>query len=1075
MKQLYLVAFLLPFMCFAQTRSITGTVTDENKQPLPGATVQIQGVQGIGSITDFDGNFTIQLTNNEQNTLLISYLGYLEETVDVSSTNTVSVSLAPDVTKLEEVIVVGYGTVLRKDLTGAVSSVKVEDNVARQSMSVDQLLEGRAAGVQVTGNLSNPNSGFSVKIRGTNSLRGNNEPLYVVDGIIMSSAGEDAALNLGGNDLQSNQNGLNGINPRDIERIEVLKDASATAIYGSRGANGVIIITTKQGEKGKVTINAFNQTSISNISKKLNPLDGIGFANYRNEIDFNASEISGNPYQPAYQIDNSSGLIYRINYNETTGDAVVASSPYEEYSWQDEIYRTGISNSSGISARGGSDLGNFYFSMGLLDHKPIVNGSSYKTGDFRLNLKRDLSKRLSLQLNFSAFTGKGDFAQDADRAAGSRSFYRTGVVYRPLVSDNVELDIDDEAYINSPISFLEDFSDLTEETRYFGNLRLNYDIPIKGLSYSLRVGGNQRTKIRNRFYGPTTYIGQRAINGNGQLTMSELNSFGFQINNLLNYNRTFNRIHRINAVAGITYDERKSDNSVYRVEDFSTFEFGADQPFYGQSVTYPLEIRQTETQLFSYLARVNYTLKNRYVFTASFRADGSSKFRNDNKYGYFPSAAFAWRANNEPFIKNTNLFNELKFRVGWGQTGNQAIRPYQTLANYGPELVAGPGNTTSIGFVPLNIGNSDLKWEFTEQVNAGLDFDFNFLPISGSFDIYNKTTEDLLQLSPLPPSAGFDSLFINRGGLENKGVELALLANIVDTPDFKFSIGGNIAFNRTKITNLGIPNSDLFIDGSMQQRSFYLGNTISTGVYFKYPANIFVEGEESALFYGFETDGIYQEGDDFPIAGNQPGDLKIIDQNGDGNIDDSDRTIIGNPNPDFTFGGTLNLSFKNWSLSALFSGVQGNDVINGWAADVGGVEGTFINIFEKGYTNAWRSDAPSNSYPRLGYSNRTPINTNDANITNDPSVAMPDTFIEDGSFVRLKNITLGYDLPVKDFSSIFSRFNVYISAQNLFTWTDYSGYDPEISSFLYDGTRTGIDWYGPPNVRMFTLGLNIDF
>jgi TonB-dependent SusC/RagA subfamily outer membrane receptor len=252
MKQLLLVALLLPFFSIGQTRSITGTVTDENKQPLPGATVQIQGTQGIGSITDFDGNFSIQLTQDTQNTIVISYLGYLEEIVDISSTNEVSVSLAPDVTKLEEVIVVGYGTVLKKDLTGAVSSVKVEDNVARQSMSVDQLLEGRAAGVQVTGNLSNPNAGFSVKIRGTNSLRGNNEPLYVVDGIIMSSSGEDAALNLGGNDLQSNQNGLNGINPRDIERIEVLKDASATAIYGSRGANGVIIITTKQGEKGKV-------------------------------------------------------------------------------------------------------------------------------------------------------------------------------------------------------------------------------------------------------------------------------------------------------------------------------------------------------------------------------------------------------------------------------------------------------------------------------------------------------------------------------------------------------------------------------------------------------------------------------------------------------------------------------------------------------------------------------------------------------------------------------------------------------------------------------------------------------
>jgi hypothetical protein len=360
-----------------------------------------------------------------------------------------------------------------------------------------------------------------------------------------------------------------------------------------------------------------------------------------------------------------------------------------------------------------------------------------------------------------------------------------------------------------------------------------------------------------------------------------------------------------------------------------------------------------------------------------------------------------------------------------------------------------------------NIANPDLKWETTEQVNFGLDFAFYNERISGTIDFYDKTTKDLLQNLPIPTSTGYSNILINKGDINNKGLELGLNFDVISNDDLELSIGGNIAFNKTKLESLGVPESDLFIEGTSEQRSFFFGNRVSNGQIFRSQPNIFVEGEESSLFYGFETDGIYQTDDTDLAPGSVPGDVRIVDQNSDGMIDTDDLTFIGNPNPDFIYGLNLNFRYKRLNVSMLLNGVHGNDIANGNLLTIGNASGQFLNISSDAYYNAWRPDAQSNTHPRIGYDTRGDI-------------AITDRIIEDGSFLRLNNLTIGYDLPV-DNLSLFQRFNVFVTAQNLFTWTSYSGYNPEISSFLYDGLRNGVDWNGAPDAKTLSLGLNINF
>ena len=1053
----------------SQNKTVSGLVNDENGSPLPGATVQLKGSETIGAITDFDGNFSIAIPSDSVQVLVVSYIGYLNDEVDVSDQISITVNLQPDTEALDEVVVVGYGTVLKRDLTGSVSSVKVEDDVSRAATTVDQLLQGRASGVQVTQNAANPNSGVSVRIRGTNSLRGNNEPLYVVDGVIISSAGEDVGAVGTGNTGQDPQSGLNGINPRDIERIEILKDASATAIYGSRGANGVVLITTKSGsqEDGKGKFNIYFTSTVTDITKTYDMLDGVGYANYSNATRAAAGE------SPRYRVEGGNVFSYLTNPDGTPSDNV-DNTPNELYDWQDYIYKQGISSNLGVTFSGASDSGDYYLSAGFNDMNGLIDNASFQTTDLRLNLNYDINEKLRVEARLSTFFSESDFAEGGDLIGGDQSFVQQTVSYNPIIANGLEdvSDFFDGNVLSNPIAWIDDFTDESKENRVIASLAVKYKFNVPGLQYEFRVGGNLRDKDRSRFYGLTTWQG---ANSNGLYQQMKLNALTYQVNNFLRYNRNINRNHRVNATLGVTYDVRDVSSSTYAVQDFVTAQLGTDQPFLGQVISNPLLLRAADQQMFSLLGRVNYTFKNKYVLTASFRRDGVSKFSENNRYGFFPSFAFAWRAGSEKFIQNLDLFSSLKFRAGWGQIGNHGIGPYGTLPNYGASssLYGTPTNGTTVPIVLNNIPNPDLTWETTEQINVGVDFGFNNGKITGTVDVYEKNTKDLLQQTPIPTSSGFSNMLINRGTLENKGVEVGLDVTVIDQGDLNFSVGGNIAFNKTKIENLGLIAGDILMpfesvnQGSgygVQQIPSYLGNTPSRGNSIKFPINIFLEGHETGLFYGWKTDGIFKSGDTmYRINGamSQPGDIKVLDLNGDGQVDLNDRTIIGNPNPDYIYGFNLNLSYKGFSLRALFNGAEGNDIVNGNMYRFGYAEGTYRNIIKEAWTDRWSADNPNGTYPRLGYSSNL-------------FAAAMDRFVEDGSYLRLKNITLNYDIPLKPDNFIDSA-NIYVTGSNLFTWTDYSGYDPEITSFMYDGLIQGVDWNNKPNSKSVLVGVNLTF
>ena len=596
--RLIIFSILTPLVAFAQSKTITGTINDELGLPLPGVTIQVKDSNNLGAVTNFDGIFKISIPSDGSQIILLSYVGYITEEIDVSENVNISINLKVDTDQLDEVVVIGYGTVLKKDITGSLSSVVIKDEVAIQSTSVDQLLQGRAAGVQVIQNGGSPGSGISVKIRGTNSLRGNNEPLYVIDGVIISSAGEDVSSSSVGNDGQENQNGLNGINPRDIESIQVLKDASATAIYGSRGANGVVLITTKKGEKGKAKISAFLTSSVRSITKKYDVLDGFGYANYVNEIRENNGE------NPRYLVEGSS--IYSLT------NGIQSSDPALVLNWQDEVYSEGFSQKFGASASGGGDNGNYYISAGFDNQEGIVKGSAFKSSDIRINLNQKLNDNLELKARLSGFFSTNDFVQGGDLIGNSnRSIVKQAIAFRPVLASD---DIPDEEFQTNPYAWINDFSDFSKASRYIASLALTYKLPVKGLTYEVKFGGNVRTKDRRRWFGLTTFPGN---DSGGSLSITTLDTKTHQFNNLLRFNRKFNRKHRINAVAGVTYDVRKVERSIYAVQDFITTQFSTAQPAFGEVISRPLTLAKSDQQIFSLLGRLNYTYANKYVLTAT--------------------------------------------------------------------------------------------------------------------------------------------------------------------------------------------------------------------------------------------------------------------------------------------------------------------------------------------------------------------------------------------------------------------------------------------------------------------------
>jgi TonB-linked SusC/RagA family outer membrane protein len=1009
-------------------QKITGFVLDENGESVIGASVSEKGTTN-GTVTDVNGHY--ELTVPKGSTIQISYIGYISQNVKVGSNSQINIKLVEDSHSLDEVVVVGYGQMKKSDLTGAVTSVAVDRDKAVFNSGIDHLLQGNAPGVYVNGGDSQLGGVINVRIRGTSTLNGNKEPLYVIDGIIMNDATEDVGNpNSGGgtgsDPVQTTQSGLTGINPQDIQSIEVLKDASATAIYGSRASNGVVLITTKEGKSGKAKINLSAGLSFDQASKHINVLNAEEYIAYRNEKDSENEES-----------------FYSADFHPVTRD------------WQKELFHTSITQSYRLSVNGGNDKANYYVAGGYLDNKGIIRNTGLTQADLRVNYKYKLNQNMSLKGTFSMTRRVNDMTAGTDGQGAQRtSLTRHAILAKPFAELDPEDNNDNDNDLQlTPTNWLTDYKDHSEENRTMASIAFDYKL-IKGLTFHLMGSYDTRDKSRSRWYSTGVYTGMKV---NGQLGYSELRSLKKALEALFYYDYTLNRVHHLSGTAGVTYERRDANRYGMLGEDFSIMSLGIDGIAYANK-TYTNSHSLTNETTASSLLRMNYNYMDRYLVTLTGRVDGSSKFQKGNRYSFFPSVALAWRVNQENFLKDSKWLSNLKLRLGWGMTGNQSISAYATQNTYGNVEYATGGGQNTVGLHPSKIANPDLKWEATTQYNAGIDFGILKNRLTLSVDVYHKETNDILQSMNTAVSTGYSSIYVNCGSIQNNGVEVALNAVPVSTKDFTWTIGANISHNKNRITDLGLPVTKY---GTHYYEAYY-GTNLSYYASAAFPVNIFIKGKPIGLFWGYKTNGILQSDEaanGLVYNGNElkAGDIAYIDTNEDGIINTEDRVILGDPNPDFTFGFNTSISYKAFTLSAQFHGSVGNEVVNANKLDNTNTYYDY-NILSEAYHNAWRPEKPSTTYPRIGV----------------PLSELTDRLIEDGSFLRMGSLSLSYDVPLKR-SKLIKALQVTLTGRNLFTITNYSGYNPDINSFSNDPKRIGIDYGSAPINRSYSCTLNVTF
>lgn len=1066
MKTGMLSAFMwiLSLGMFAQNITVKGTVTDGQGESLIGVSIMVVGT-GSGTVTDFDGNYTLNNIAPNAN-LEVSYVGMKTQNIAVDGRTTIDIIMSDDTELLDEVVVVGYGTSRKGDLTGALTTLRPDANDAAKAISVDNLLEGKIAGLVVSTASSNPGAASSITIRGASSLRGDNQPLYVIDNVPQASTGEFASSAVGGGDYQIAQDPLASLNPADIEDITVLKDASSTAIYGSRGANGVILITTKKGKEGKANVNVSANYTIASPTRLLSMMNLEEHALYRN------SRINSD-FVPFHIVGNEIRYVFNGAYEEYDPNNPDTYNVVQYRNWQKEIYTSALSQNYALSVSGGTGKTTYYVSSSFKDVNGTVKQTGLKQGDLRVNLGTDLSNTVTMNLNLSGSIRQNNMMAGGNALGGATgAISRTALNYAPFELPQNDPSFTDETRTNI-FSWLNDYVDLASDQNFKASLDLKWNIN-KDINYTLRAGGNLNNNERKRWYGLELYQG---MNNQGFLALSDLAKNNFSIENLIFYNKQLNDDIRMDATLGVTYDQYRFLNKSTTGKNFTMFNLRENGLHMAGDVTHSQPI-QKDYQLLSYLGRVNLNFYEKYLLTASLRADGSSKFAKSNRWGYFPSASLAWRMEQEDFLKDIHSISQMKLRLSYGETGNQSIDPYSTFSLYGQEsgeisyADGNGGKTTTL--VVTNLSNSSLKWEKTTSWNIGLDFGFFNSRLTGTFDLYNKKTSDLLISRALPGSSGFKYTYYNQGSLTNKGAEFSLTTRVIDSKDWKWNVSGNIGVNRGHIGDLGLLPSNF---GSLGERVGYYGNSL--GDHFGV-GHIFLAGEAPGLFFGYVTQGIVQT-DDVTADGVKyikedgsvgyytsmngtapvPGDIKFVDRNGDGVVNSEDQDIIGNPNPDFTYGFQTSVSWKSLSLSASFNGVQGRDILN-VGNRYNSTPGTRANnITREAFQNMWTETNPSNLYPSSTYSIQNMV---------------MDRYVEDGSYLRCSDITLSYVLPKALTNKIgFNNVSVYSSLKNAFVITKYSGYDPEVNSFAFDGLRPGVDMNSYPTPMSLIFGLNVSF
>jgi TonB-linked SusC/RagA family outer membrane protein len=967
---------------------IKGTVTDESGEKLPGVSVTLKG-STRGSTTNTNGDFTLDIPN-EKAVLVFSFVGYLAQEVIVGNKTTFNITLKLDNKALNEVVVVGYGTVKKSDITGSVSSIKAEEINAFPVQNAMQSLNGRAAGVHVVQNSGAPGATLSVKIRGGNSLQGSNEPLYVVDGFPLT-----------GN--------INAINPADIESMEILKDASATAIYGSRGANGVVIITTKGGKSGKGRIDFETYYSTQQVIKKLELLNATEFATLMNERAVNDRVAS--PYFTQNQI---------ASFGEGTD-------------WQNEIFRSAPLQNHSLTFSGGNDKTKYSIGGSWFDQQGIIKNSGFGRGSIRANINSEVNKVVSLSLS-TIYSKTANTRLRSDNSVRGDGALSAAMVAPPTITpynatggyNRVDAYSFSPNVLESPLVFLNEITDNGSSDELILNSAINFKI-MEGLNLKLS-GGLQNFNQRNDRYS------SRALRGTptGSANVGYNQSVSYLNENILSYQKQFNTNHSISALVGFTFQNNINNSLSSGAAGFPSDALSFYNLQSGSVPGVPNTGYQDWTML-SYLGRINYTFKDKLLVTLSGRSDGSSRFGKDNKWGYFPSGAIAYRLTEEGFLKNSKTISDLKVRASWGSTGSTAVSPYQTLNLLSSQQVIF-NDAIFVGFTPaVGFPNPNLKWETTTQTNFGLDIGFLNQKITATLDFYNKKTTDLLASVLLPTTTGYTSSIKNVGSVQNRGLELGVNANIINKNSLRWDLGFNISTNKNKALKLA-GGADVF------------GAPLA--IPFNVPVNLIREGQPVGVFFAYREEGL-----------DETGQIKYKDLNNDKVINANDREIIGDPNPDFIYGLNSNFSFKGFELSFFLQGVQGNDIFN---FNKSGLENSF-NFGEnqtKAMLNRWTTSNPDPNapYPKLSVNTR---------------FRESDRYVEDGSFLRLKTVQLAYNIPTDKLPWLRSS-QLYVSGQNLFTATKYSWYDPEVST-RGNGLTSGIDIAGYPPAKSYTIGLRLGF
>ena len=997
--------------------TVAGCVKDAAGDFLIGATVQVKGISG-GTITDIDGNYILKDVPRTA-TLVFSYVGMQNKEVPVNGKSTINVTLLDDALQLEQVVVIGYGSVKKSDVTGSVTSVKTEALKEIPANSVEGLLQGRAAGLQVINSSQDPGAGATVRIRGGSSLRGSNAPLVVVDGFPLGDAGD-----------------LKQINPSDIVNMEILKDASASAIYGSRGATGVIMITTKRAKTGTTNITVRQQITLSQFDTKLDLWrDPVLMASLNNE-----SRINGG-LDPLYVGKVSSTGVYYPSVEE------LQTTWTTNTRWDDLVFRdTPVSNNTTATISSSNDRTVFNLSANFYTDNGMYIKDDYTKGGYNLSVDHNIYD--NFKVRFSNILSRG-----VRNANGGLSYWRNPIY--PVYDENGDYYLTNASDFSHPMAITDLQKNETKSLDVISSVALEWQLfPFLKLTSQLNYKFGK--SVSDRYY-PKKYT-EAGEFSNGQAEIENWEGHNLVSETFANFQKKFDK-HDIGAMVGYSYEYYMSRSSGLTGKDFVNEALGNENMGAGNPEKNEIWNGYSDNKLVSGMFRLNYVYDNKYLLTLTARADGSSKFGKNNKWAMFPSGAVSWKAHEESFIKNLNVFDELKFRFSYGISGNQGISPYQTLSRYGTDKYYNDGSwatTIGPGYVSgwtgpgwiyrvwSGIPNPDLKWETTAQADFGIDMAFLNRRLRVSFDYYDKQTSDLLRERNLALSSGYDKMWVNDGKIQNRGFEVTVDADILQTKDWQLS--GTLIYsrNRNKVKDLGNTLESGLVTDPMTGMLFeYSGNSLEQ---YRDYTNILAIGQPVNVFYGYKVDGIVQtlnEGIDAGLSGDyaNPGEFKYMNLNGDSEISEADKTIIGDPNPDFTASLALNLSWKKFDVSVFLNGVFGQDVLNTKA--FGEPSNSPLR---------WTPDNPTNKYPSL---------------RDGRQVKISDWWIEDGSFLRVQNLNIGYtfDLPKKSF---LSKARIYMNASNLYTFTKFKGYDPEVG---LDGVYSG----GYPRLRKWTFGLDLTF